>query len=79
MRFTILCPPLVLIPGMPGTSLMRAPNIQALSGAYRTVAVDQIGEGGRSLCDKPVRRLNDLLVWLDELFDTLGPGDRRGR
>ena len=79
MRFTFLGPPLVPIPGMPGTSLMWAPNIQALSGAYRTVAVDQIGDAARSLCDKPVRRLNDLLVWLDELFDTLEPGDRSGR
>lgn len=69
-------PPLVLIPGAVATSLMWAPNIQALSGAYRTVALDQIGDAGRSFCDKPVRRLDDLLAWLDELFDALRLGDR---
>jgi pimeloyl-ACP methyl ester carboxylesterase len=64
-------PPLVLLPGGTATSLMWAPNIRALSGAYRTFAVDQIGDVGRSTCIKPVRRVKDLLVWLDELFDAL--------
>jgi pimeloyl-ACP methyl ester carboxylesterase len=69
-------PPLVLLPGGTATSLMWAPNIQALSKAYRTFAIDQIGDVGRSTCTKPVRRLKDLLTWLDELFDALQLGDR---
>ena len=69
-------PPLVLLPGGTATSLMWAPNIQALSESYRTIAVDQIGDVGRSTCTKPVRRTNDLLVWLDELFDALKLEDR---
>jgi len=69
-------PPLVLLPGAVTTSLMWAPNIQALSAACRTFAVDQIGDIGRTTCTKPVQRLNDLLVWLDELFDALELGDR---
>lgn len=69
-------PPLVLLPGGFATALMWAPNIQALSEAYRTIAVDQIGDVGRSTCTKPVRRLQDVLVWLGELFDALELGDR---
>jgi pimeloyl-ACP methyl ester carboxylesterase len=55
---------------------MWAPNIKALSEACRTFAVDQIGDSGRTICTKPVRHLNDLLFWLDELFDALKLGDR---
>jgi len=64
-------PPLVLLPGAATTSLMWAPNIQALSAEYQTFAVDQIGDFGRSICTKPLR-LKDLLPWLNELFDALG-------
>ncbi len=69
-------PPLVLLPGAATTSLMWAPNIQALSQACRTIAVDQIGDLGRTTCVKPVRRFTDLFAWLNELFDALQPGDR---
>ncbi len=69
-------PPLVLLPGAATTSLMWAPNIQALSEVCRTFAVDQVGDVGRSTCTKPVRRLSDLLVWLDEFFDALKLRDR---
>src|SRR5215472_10512443 len=69
-------PPLVLLPGAVATSLMWAPNIQALSQTCRTFAVDQIGDVGRTIYIKRVRRLNDLLVWLDEFFDALKLGDR---
>jgi pimeloyl-ACP methyl ester carboxylesterase len=68
--------PLVMLPGAVATSLMWAPNIQALSQICRTFAVDQLGEIGRTTCTKPVRGLNDFLVWLDELFDALQLGDR---
>lgn len=67
-------PPLVLLPGAVATSLMWTPNIQALSAEYHTFAVDQIGDIGRSICTKPVRCLNDLLAWLNELFDALELG-----
>lgn len=69
-------PPLVLLPGALATSLMWAPNIKTLSEACRTFAVDQVGDVGRSTCTQPLRRLNDLLAWLDELFDALELGDR---
>lgn len=63
--------PLVLLHGAGTTSLMWAPNVAALSAGSRTVAVDQIGEFGRSICTQPVRSLDDLLGWLNELFDGL--------
>ncbi|MGD0578023.1 MAG: alpha/beta fold hydrolase, partial [Bryobacteraceae bacterium] len=68
-------PPLVLLPGAAATSLMWAPNVQALSAEYRTFAVDQIGEIGRSVCTQPIQSLSDHLSWLNELFDALELGD----
>lgn len=64
-------PPLVLLPGAVATSLMWAPNIRELSQDCRTYAVDMIGDVGRTTCTRPVRRVDDLLAWLDELFDAL--------
>jgi pimeloyl-ACP methyl ester carboxylesterase len=61
-------PWLVLLHGAGATSLMWAPNIEALSREYRTAAVDQIGEFGRSVCTTPARTLDDLTSWLDELI-----------
>ncbi len=69
-------PPLVLLSGACATSLMWAPNIQALSAAYRTVAVDRIADVGRTICTKGVQDPDDHVVWLNELFDALELGDR---
>jgi pimeloyl-ACP methyl ester carboxylesterase len=69
-------PALVLLHGAGATSLMWSPNIEALSREYRTAAVDQVGEFGKSACAKPVRALQDLIKWLDELIGALEP---RGR
>ncbi len=69
-------PPLVLLHGAGATSLMWAPNIQTLSEEYRTIAVDQLGEIGRSTCTQPVRDLDDLIHWLDELFEAMELGNR---
>ena len=67
--------PLVLLPGMTATSLLWTPNIRAFSEAYRTFAIDPIGDVGRSECSRPLRCLSDHIVWLDELFNELGLGD----
>jgi pimeloyl-ACP methyl ester carboxylesterase len=64
-------PALVLLHGAGTTSLMWSPNIAALSSEYRTVAVDQVGEFGKSGCGRPVRTLQDLIMWLDELIGAL--------
>lgn len=64
-------PPLVLLHGAAATSLMWAPNIEALSREYRTIAVDQVGEFGKSICARPARSLEGLMAWLDELIGAL--------
>lgn len=69
-------PPLVLLHGAAGTSLMWAPNIEALSKEYRTVVVDQVGEFGKSSCAKPVQCFHDIVRWLDELIEALGSRER---
>src|SRR4029077_9954023 len=61
-------PALVLLHGAAATSLMWAPNIEALSREYRTVAVDQVGEFGKSVCTRPVQSLQDLIAWVHELI-----------
>jgi pimeloyl-ACP methyl ester carboxylesterase len=64
-------PPLVLLHGITASSLMWAPNIRELSTAFRTFAVDQIGDFGKTLCTRPIESVDDYVVWLDELFDAL--------
>ena len=69
-------PALFLFHGAGTTSLMWWPNIGALSREYRTIAVDQAGEYGRSACAKPVRTLEDLITWMDELIGALEARER---
>jgi pimeloyl-ACP methyl ester carboxylesterase len=64
-------PPLVLLHGITASSLMWAPNIRELSTAFRTFAVDQVGDFGKTLCTRPIVCLDDYMAWLDELFDGL--------
>ncbi len=66
-------PMLVLLHGAGATSLMWAPNIEALSQHFRAVAVDQLGEFGRSSCTRPPDTLPLLMDWLDELIAALHP------
>ena len=53
-------PPLVLLPGGGTHSLMWMPNIAALSGPYRTYALDSILDVGRSANTRPVKTVDDL-------------------
>lgn len=64
-------PPLVLLPGGGTHSLMWMPNVAGLSGPYRTYALDSIHDVGRSANLLPVKTVDDLAAWLDELFDAL--------
>ena len=64
--------PLMLLHGAGATSLMWKPNIERLSSEFRTFAVDQIAELGHSVCTRPVEKLDDFVVWLNDLFDGLG-------
>ena len=66
-------PPLVLLPGFTSSSLIWTPNIAALSAQYRTCALDRNGDIGRSTCTRIMKRIDDLVNWLDEVFTALAP------
>ena len=65
-------PPVVLLPGDSENSLSWIPQVSELSAVYRTYAVDQIYDIGRSVHSMPIRRPQDFVAWLDELFTALG-------
>jgi pimeloyl-ACP methyl ester carboxylesterase len=69
-------PPLVLLPGSVFNSLMWMPNITALSREFRTYAVDNIYDSGRSIYTREPGTPEDFVLWLDELLTSLGLGDR---
>jgi len=69
-------PPLVLLHGIGGSSLQWWPNIEGLSRDFRTYAVDNIYDNGRSVYTFIFRTPDDFTDWLDELFDALELGDR---
>jgi pimeloyl-ACP methyl ester carboxylesterase len=65
--------PLVLLPGGGATSTVWFANVGVLSRTHRVYAVDLIIDAGRSVADGwPVRGLDDLLSWLEAVFDHLG-------
>ncbi|HEU0294806.1 MAG TPA: alpha/beta hydrolase [Anaerolineales bacterium] len=68
-------PPLVLLHGARGNSLMWIPNIALLSAQYRTYALDTIGDIGLSVSQRKLSRLDDYMSWLDEVLSVLVSGD----
>jgi pimeloyl-ACP methyl ester carboxylesterase len=64
-------PPLVLLPGGGSNSLIWNANIKALSQNYRTYALDNIYDYGRSIYTREMSSGKDYADWLNELFDTL--------
>jgi pimeloyl-ACP methyl ester carboxylesterase/TM2 domain-containing membrane protein YozV len=64
-------PSLVLMPGANATSLSWIPNIEALSGSYRTYSVDNIYDFGRSVFTRKFKIPKDYVQWMDELFSAL--------
>jgi pimeloyl-ACP methyl ester carboxylesterase len=67
-------PPLVLLHGGGANSLHWVTNIEALSTTYRTYAVDNIYDFGRSICSRSIKNVDDFTDWLDELFTALELG-----
>jgi pimeloyl-ACP methyl ester carboxylesterase len=68
-------PPLVLLPGLSVTALMWLPNIAAFSRHFRCIAVDLIGDYGRSTLSNPRRAIRTgrgYTNWLLDLLDGLG-------
>jgi pimeloyl-ACP methyl ester carboxylesterase len=66
--------PLVLLPGGGSNSLIWQANIEALSSVYRTYALDNIYDFGRSVYNQKMETYHDYTQWLDELFDNLSLG-----
>ena len=65
-------PPMVLLPGGNNTSLMWWQNIENLSRHYKTYALDNIADFGRSKPTKDIKKSDEFVSWLNELFDSLG-------
>lgn len=63
--------PLVLLPGGGSNSLIWQANIKVLSSIYRTYALDNIYDFGRSVYTRKMETHADFTQWLDELFDNL--------
>ena len=68
----INAPPLVLLHGMSSNSLMWIKSIEELSKDFRTYAVDDVYGNGRSIYTIPIKKSNDFVNWLNELFEELG-------
>jgi pimeloyl-ACP methyl ester carboxylesterase len=68
--------PLVLLPGAATPSLMWTSNIKPWSEYFRTYAVDNIYDYGRSVYTRSLRNRDDFTDWLDGLFGVLNLGDR---
>lgn len=67
-------PPVILLPGGGTCSLIWRENIKALSEEYRTYAIDNIYDFGRSVYTRKIENGKDFSDWLNELFDTLHLG-----
>ncbi len=68
-------PPLVLLAGTSATSLLWIPNIKMLSEHFKVYAIDNIYDFGRSRYTQVFKTPDDLMIWLDELFNLLEPGN----
>ena len=64
-------PPLLLLPGGGSNSIIWNANIEALSRDYRTYALDNIYDYGRSIYTRELTGGEDMASWLNELSDTL--------
>jgi pimeloyl-ACP methyl ester carboxylesterase len=65
-------PPLVLLPSFAGTATVWRLNVAGLSQHFRTLAVDVIGQPGKSLAVRRLRDHSDYSDWLADLLDGLG-------
>jgi pimeloyl-ACP methyl ester carboxylesterase len=69
-------PSLVLLPGDTENSLSWIPQIESLSKHYKVIAIDHIYDNGLSVYSKHLENSNDIIKWLNELFDKLGLGKK---
>ena len=65
-------PPVVLMPALFATATAWYRTVGALSGQYRTLAIDILGEANKSLPTRPITSPKDYVQWFTELIDGLG-------
>ncbi len=63
--------PIVLLHGAGGNASTWSPNVGALGEHHAVVALDLLGEPGRSVQSAPIARPDDAAAWLDEVLDGL--------
>ncbi len=63
--------PLVLLHAAGLTSTVWFPNIAQLSANHRVYAVDVIGDAGKSVADRLMKKRADYAKWLREVFEGL--------
>ena len=64
--------PIVLLPGIMGTSLSWYPHIAELAAQHQVYAVDTLGEAGHSIQTRPLTTDDDLADWLADVLTGLG-------
>lgn len=65
--------PVLLLHGGGSTGVVWYANARALGAHHRVLAVDLLGDAGRSIREgRPLRTTADLMAWLDALLDGLG-------
>jgi pimeloyl-ACP methyl ester carboxylesterase len=65
-------PAVILLSSLAGTATVWRPNVAALSGPFRTLAVDAIGQTGRTVGTRRLHGRRDFAKWLAEVMDGLG-------
>lgn len=63
--------PLVLLPGQFASSTMWFSNVGEFSRQYRVYTVDTMGEPGGSKPSRLIGSVNDFMLWLTDVFDSL--------
>lgn len=69
-------PPLALLPSGGSPSLIWIPNMKMLSENFKVYAIDNIYDFGRSRYTQVFTTPDNFMIWLDELFDALEPGNK---
>ncbi len=65
-------PPIVLMPGIMGTSVSWYPYVAELAALHQVYAVDPLGEAGHSIQTRPLETNDDLADWLADVLNGLG-------
>lgn len=64
--------PLVLLPGHSAPTPMWLSNLEGLAAARPVIAIDLLGQPGRSVPNRPVTDAADQAAWLEQTLEGLG-------